>query len=389
VARGWSALHGHVRDGFEQNQSSVSCDHPKNHPTEASTAGNGLIGSPLLNDMTQIQVRGVRSARPFHELRPRGTTKMEPLVMPMVTLVLVDKEKITKTKPTVSCDYSSRWKRERPWWEHFPPLSLLPGVSYDSGTRFKNTITYKPRELSWFNVLSWIEFWIQDSNFFKGTLTAASHEEFLTLKNSKNDPVPLYFVDSGTTIPIHHPFDQLIMVRAQGDPPKEFYLNNVKVKFEPTGRASYNLDISTSPTTRWVSPLPLDEYKNRKPIDTYSILLTSDILRDLGKVVGLGEDPGTGQGIPPEKGKFIYLTAVNAAGWAVDINNPTAKEPASIPVELKYNFIIDPANSPIEKLKIWDGNTTRNVERRRGELWPAAAYCCPDVALGFCTCPTN
>lgn len=50
-----------------------------------------LIGSALVGNAVHYRITGERTARPFEELRPRGKTKLEPLTMPMVTIVLLKK----------------------------------------------------------------------------------------------------------------------------------------------------------------------------------------------------------------------------------------------------------------------------------------------------------
>lgn len=333
-----------------------------------------LVGSAIDGNATQYQVAGVRVARPLQEMRPRGTIQMEPLVLPVVTLVAVPKKTISGGKPgeiQVYERFSTRWVRTRPWWDKLPPGTFLPGFWYDRGTRFKSP-EYRPWSWSLFAPETWFK--TQAFEFVKVTARAGVHEAAVVANKAGQDPKPLDF--HMASVAINHPYDQVIVVGVDGDRPKAFYVDGMEVPARAVkDGGAIALPIATPSLLEFADPGDDSLLTGKKT--PYALFLSQETIRNLAKSRGRNAEFGNATpSVGGAKNAEIFVTAVNATGHF--------KGPK---ITLNFDTILDPAETPRETFSVQRGNESTTFTRSQGELWPLEAYCCPDFLLGgTCTC---
>lgn len=232
-----------------------------------------LVGAPVLNDTIAYRISGVRTSRPFEELRPRGKTHIEPLTIPMATIVLVKQTKLKKLnekrekeeeaakkdeKPTgpianVSMSYSSRWRRDRPWWDKLPPGTLFPGFWYDRGTSFAAPPRDTDKDYGAGTMFDWVQQhtickfdWVgcAPPEFSRGVPPAWNYPAAVVIRPKEpKPPVPLQLflpsLDGGKSnpivAPIDQPYAQVLLVCGRGAHAERFFLDNVAVEARRLG----------------------------------------------------------------------------------------------------------------------------------------------------------
>lgn len=202
-----------------------------------------LIGSPTNADSVAYRIRGLRTARPFDEWRARGTYLMEPLTLPLLSVVAVKKASGASAK-NLGFMYSSRWQRYRPWWDLLPPGTLFRGFWYNRGTAFKNPEKIEARQAREPGVVGRTWRWgksvlqndANDSRFFRDTARAGIHYAVVAPKAKEKDEVEtVEAVD--TIVLVKHPFAQSLVVRTKGPVPAKWYLAGVPVTATEVGKA--------------------------------------------------------------------------------------------------------------------------------------------------------
>lgn len=347
-----------------------------------------LIGSPLPDNTIQYRIRGVRVADPLNERRPSGKTAMEPLTLPTVTLVMVSKNAYKAHYGdmfNVSMEYSGCWRRDRPVWDNIPPGNLIYGFWYDRGTRYKWPIpedqikdkARKPSNAPW----QLPDRWFETQDFVRISQPALRYQDVFQIESKEpKNPQPVIFEAQATPIEITHPFTQVLLVRATGDQPKEFYVDNIKVDGQKLSDPVINPEKIDGPQKLAAS--------DKAPYHTYAILLKDETLRNLAKARGIqpldevSAKSSANPSSPPVVNAIAMLTAVNGAGASQIYQSPDPTDPTQaqvkmvggIPLHLNYNFAY-PVNPPPESISAngkWKGEDF-NVEliRRNGHLWPA------------------
>jgi hypothetical protein len=235
-----------------------------------------LIGSSLHDDVVGMQIGGVRVARPLEELRPRGKTRIEPLTLPTVTVVMIRKTAFNDKAVALSMQYASRWLRDRPWWDKLPPGTFLPGFWYDAGTGFT-----KPKArtsgrsfLHGYNWKSWVFPWgwpdlLSPAEFTRGVAPAGRFETIQTVKKGQPTiPKPLrIYSPTGQVIPVNHPYGQVIVVCGAGDAALGFFADNIPVPARRIGdSASFTITAPAVPSANF-APKDLSRALTAKQLD--------------------------------------------------------------------------------------------------------------------------
>ena len=173
-----------------------------------------LIGSATSNGCINYSVNGERTALPFQEKRPTGTDEMQPLVLPMVTIVMVRKSRFAEHPVGVELSYSSRWVRESRFLSQIPPENFVPGVFYDRGTNFEDPKCWDQLCLA--------------NEFEQGTVPARSFSpKAITFKAAESPlSLPLVLASAPNSQP-YNPLTQVLTINTAGTSPLEFYLENV------------------------------------------------------------------------------------------------------------------------------------------------------------------
>ena len=298
----------------------------------SATSRVTLVGSPVLENALSFRISGVRTARPFDEWRPRGTTVIEPLTLPVVALMMVDRSKLSDAKTTlgVDLDFSGRWRRDRPWWDKLPPGTFTPGFWYDRGTSFRSPS--KAGGLSWKRFLPWA--WVDQTDpRFSSPVRSAAHYR-LTVRKRAPKPFRFWIPDSPTELAtLTHPFNQALVVCGTGDAPLSFFLAGIPLSGLRLADANVLDRVSVETQSRdflgsgqtlpSLSAARFAACTEQDGVDAYLVMLRGDILRDLSKAGGVQavdrvkkSDGSPVDGQSSTRKTSVALTAVNAAGPA-------------------------------------------------------------------------